>query len=249
MTETKRDTGMFFRAGSWLILSSALAVSACSKKESVENAPAVPAVDGTEVSVGTTSDALIFMERGDEKQARQILEGILKRDPNNKGAKKFLDQLIVDPVALLGVEHYEYRVQSGDTMSSIAQTRLGDSSLFYALARYNGIDDPRKINAGQIIRIPGTKPVPKKSDAKATPSKSVGPASPKKTTDSTDQSRSAANPRRASQLRAQGLAALNRGAVSQAVNLLSQANRLDPTNQAIVADLNRARIIQRTVEK
>lgn len=245
---------MFFRSGSLLIISSALALTACSKKESVESAPAVPAVPGvpavddTEVRVGTTRDALMFMGRGDEEPARQILEGILKRNPNNKVAKKFLDQLIVDPVTLLGAENYQYRVQSGDTMSSIAQTRLGDSSLFYALARYNGIDDPRRINAGQMLRIPGTKPVPEKSDAKSRPAKSVGPASPSTKTDSAGQSRPAANPRRASQLRAQGLAALNRGSVSQAVNLLSQANRLDPTNQAIIADLNRARHIQRTVE-
>lgn len=239
---------MFNRLGLWPILALALVVSACSKKEGVESAPGTYESGETGAISGTTRDALSFMGRGDEQRARQMLEGILKRDPNNRVAKKYLDQLVVDPVTLLGVQNYEYRVRSGDTMSSISQNRLGDASLFYALARYNGIDDPRRINAGQIIRIPGAKPVPKKPDARSTPPKSVTPGSPKKTTDSTEQSRSAANTRRANQLRARGLAALNRGSVAQAVNLLSQANRRDPTNQAIISDLNRARLIQKTLD-
>jgi Flp pilus assembly protein TadD len=50
----------------------------------------------------------------------------------------------------------------------------------------------------------------------------------------------AANPVRASQLRAQGLEQLNRGAVDRAIALLQQASQLDPSNALIKRDLDRA---------
>ena len=55
------------------------------------------------------------------------------------------------------------------------------------------------------------------------------------------------NPTRAAQLRARGLEELNRGAVGQAVALLTQARQLDPTNPTIRHDLERAERIARTV--
>jgi Flp pilus assembly protein TadD len=45
---------------------------------------------------------------------------------------------------------------------------------------------------------------------------------------------------RASQLRAQGLEQLNRGAVDRAIALLQQAAQLDPNNALIKRDLDRA---------
>ncbi len=50
----------------------------------------------------------------------------------------------------------------------------------------------------------------------------------------------AGNPARASQLRAQGLEQLNRGAVDRAIVLLQQASQLDPSNALIKRDLDRA---------
>ena len=43
-----------------------------------------------------------------------------------------------------------------ESLSSIAKTYLADPLLFYALARYNGIALPGKVNAGQVIKIPKT---------------------------------------------------------------------------------------------
>lgn len=225
------------KSGLCLVLVSALAISACTKKERVEPAPAPGAA--TDVSNGTTRDAMNLMGMGEEAQARQILEYILTRNPGDRIAKKYLDQIIVDPKQLLGVQSYRYRIRSGDTMASIARTRMGDSTLFYALSRYNGISDPRRINAGQTIRIPGTEPKPVITKSRPSPPKAkpgnIDPPSP------------VVDAGRATRLRAEGLAALNRGSVSQAVNLLTQASRLDPTNQAISADLVRAKRIQKTV--
>lgn len=238
------------KPGLCLVLVSALAISACSKKERVEPAPAPIAAPepAPAVAIGTTRDALNLMGMGEETQARQILEGILARNPGDRIAKKYLDQIVVDPSQLLGAQSYKYRIRSGDTMASIARNNLGDSSLFYALARYNGINDPRRINAGQIIKIPGSEPIAKKPDTGTKPATAKSRTSPPEAeTGNVDASSPAVNSRLATQLRAKGLAALNRGSVSRAVSLLSQANRLDPSNQAIAADLARAKRIQKTV--
>lgn len=48
----------------------------------------------------------------------------------------------------------EIEIQSGETLSSIAQRELGDANRFNEIARMNNIDDPDKIKAGNKIRVP-----------------------------------------------------------------------------------------------
>lgn len=50
-----------------------------------------------------------------------------------------------------------YTVQAGDTLSGIAQ-RYGTS--YQAIANYNGIPDPNKINVGQTLKIPANNSAP-----------------------------------------------------------------------------------------
>ncbi len=45
-------------------------------------------------------------------------------------------------------------VKKGDSISSIARTYYGDTSLVDALCKYNNITDPNKIIQGQVIKIP-----------------------------------------------------------------------------------------------
>lgn len=47
-----------------------------------------------------------------------------------------------------------YKVNSGDTLSAIAQKFLGDSRRYGEIAKANNISDPNKINAGQELIIP-----------------------------------------------------------------------------------------------
>lgn len=47
-----------------------------------------------------------------------------------------------------------YTVKRGDTLSSIAARRLGDSSLWRKIADLNDIRDPKRIRVGQVLRLP-----------------------------------------------------------------------------------------------
>ena len=70
-----------------------------------------------------------------------------------------IQQLDADPVDSLGARHYVYTVKPGETLSRIAEERLGDGMKFVILARYNGIAVPATVVAGQRIKIPGDQPV------------------------------------------------------------------------------------------
>ena len=221
-------------------------LAACGARTEVETTaePAQPAAPEPLPTVeGTVQDALAAMERGDAAHARAVLDWILEREPANPTAQALLAQIETDPRELLGSQNYSYRIRPGDTLSTIARDRLGDASLFFALARYNEIADPRRIVAGQTILIPGT-PVAEPSPAPSAPAAPAAPPRPQQA-----ERDPPADPSRARALRAQGLAAMNRGDISRAVTLLSQASRLDPGNGAIRADLARARRVRQALTR
>jgi tetratricopeptide (TPR) repeat protein len=65
---------------------------------------------------------------------------------------------------VLGSEYFDYTVRSGESLSLIAERYLGDPLEFYILARYNGIDNPSRLDVNQTIRVPGTPPAPPPAD-------------------------------------------------------------------------------------
>jgi LysM repeat protein len=101
-----------------------------------------------------------LLEQGQEEQAAAELQRVLRQEPNHKLANSLMRQIREDPQALLGREFFNYRVQSGESLSRISQRFLGDIYLFYGLARYNGIKVPRQLQGGQQIKIPGKAPAP-----------------------------------------------------------------------------------------
>lgn len=50
-------------------------------------------------------------------------------------------------------EQTTYVVQPGDTLSEIAASQLGSAALADELARLNGIEDPKALRAGQVLRL------------------------------------------------------------------------------------------------
>ena len=101
-----------------------------------------------------------LLEAGNEEQAKTELQRALELDPNNKLALNLMRQITADPQVTLGRESFAYTVRPSDTLSRIAGRYLGDIYSFYILARYNGIEVPKKVASGQVIRIPGKAPPP-----------------------------------------------------------------------------------------
>lgn len=207
-------------------------------------APSAP-VNSTQ-SIETITDLL---DRGDTGAARKLIKSALKRDPHNPSLAMLRDSVTRDPVDLLGPKSYPYTVKPGDTLAEIAERHLGNRLLTYQLARYNGIDVPTSIAAGQTLRIPGSPP-----QAAPRPTRKTAPqASPKPPRAAPERpvapaaAAAPANPAGARQLRTRGLVELNRGQAAKAVQLLRQASSLDPGNSAIKADLARAERIAATV--
>ena len=206
--------------------------------------------------------AITLLDKGQAKPARKLLAKVLKRQPDDALAGRLVKEIDTDPTTLLGAENFAYVSRPKESFAMIAQRFLGDPQLFYALARYNGVDVPSSLQPGMKLRIPGREkrdlpppppptpaprpqPAPRPSvEAPPAPRPApvvAAPVPPKPAAPATD-------PRKAAQLRAAGLVQLNRGAIARAVILLQQASRLDPSNPLIRKDLDRATRIQHTVQ-
>lgn len=188
-----------------------------------------------------------YLNQGDVAAARKLIKTGLKRDPNNASLALLRDSVTRDPVDLLGPTSFDYVVQPGDTLAGIADRYLGNRLLTYQLARYNGIEKPALLAAGQTLRIPGKKPAPVRRPAAPAPAPAPPPRAAPPRAAATAAPAIRSDPAAARQLRTQGLAALNKGSATRAVQLLRRALTLDPANAVIKADLARAERIEATV--
>lgn len=109
------------------------------------------------------------LQVGDETSARADLERVLELRPRNRMARSLIEQMDADPEATFGDESFAYTVQSGDTLSFLAQRFLDDPLEFYLLARYNRIENPSLLRVGQTVRIPGRRPAVGKEITAASP--------------------------------------------------------------------------------
>jgi hypothetical protein len=213
----------------------ALTIGACSHLPQLPSitgdAPAAPATPRDNVR-----NAIELLGQGDEWRARAELRAALNAQPNNVTAQRLMQQLESDPRTLLTGAPRPYIVRPGETMSQIAERYIGDGLMFYALARYNGIDAPNQLAAGQQIMIPRRPGVAVQETAAnevappLEPPVASGAATPPRSGEAS----------RANALRLQALQQLNTGRVDSAVTLLRQAQSLDANNPAIQRDLARA---------
>jgi hypothetical protein len=215
------------------VMLGALALSACSHMPQL---PSLPEMTGSAQPERAPRErvrlAIELLDRGEERRAEAELRAALEDQPDNATARRLLEQIDGDPRALLGEHARPYVVRHGETMSSLAERFLGDGLLFYALARYNGLQAPNQLEAGQSLMMP-QRPAAVVATAARRPS-APAPESAAQPVDSA----------RASQLRLQALQHLNGGRVNSAVMLLRQAHALDAGNAAIQRDLERAERLQ-----
>ncbi len=69
--------------------------------------------------------------------------------------KTFKDKRIIEEkLGSQGVKERVVIIRPGDTLSSLAARFMGDPLMFRKLAEYNDLEDPNRLNPGDVIRIP-----------------------------------------------------------------------------------------------
>jgi hypothetical protein len=97
-----------------------------------------------------------LLEGGDPSAARTELTLYLAERPNSTVGRDLLQQIDQSPQDYFPADYREVPLTSGQTLSNLSQRYLGSLYRFHALAKYNGIDQPRSLKAGQNVRIPLT---------------------------------------------------------------------------------------------
>jgi tetratricopeptide (TPR) repeat protein len=105
-------------------------------------------------------EALGHLETRDEYDCAEAeLNAILQEDPGHRVAADLKEQLTADPQQYVtqkyGGQSFKYSVKNGESISLIAKRYMGNTLKFVILARYNDIDEPKSVNVGTVLRIPG----------------------------------------------------------------------------------------------
>ena len=102
------------------------------------------------------SKALDKLENGEEGQALAELEAYLIDVPRSNSARNLIEQISTDSRQYFPSENFKVNLTSGASLSTLAKKYLGSALKFYALAKYNNISNPSRVNIGQEIKIPLT---------------------------------------------------------------------------------------------
>ncbi len=101
------------------------------------------------------SIAINNLEQGNNQQAREVIERVLRVNPQHPTAILLVKLLDVPATQFFKTQRItQYRVKSGDTLGSIAETWLGNSLYFISLAQLNQISKPTRIKPGTQLQIP-----------------------------------------------------------------------------------------------
>jgi Tfp pilus assembly protein PilF len=100
--------------------------------------------------------AINQLQQGDSVRAGVELKAYLLEVPNSMPARNLLAQIETPLEMLYPADFFTVQLGPNETLSSVAGSYLGDVLAFYGLARYNNIENPSRVVAGQNIRIPRT---------------------------------------------------------------------------------------------
>ncbi len=119
-----------------------------------EEAPPEPAKGEAEEKRLEVAEIVQLLQRGEMDRARRELDRVLADEPDNRTARNLREQLSDDPRSTLGEDAFQHTVEPGETLARLAREHLGDANRFVILARYNNIERPDRLLAGQQLRIP-----------------------------------------------------------------------------------------------
>ena len=96
------------------------------------------------------------LEVGNADVASVELNEYLTSTPDSSRARHLLKQINTPANEFYPAEFFIVELAFGQSISTLAQHYLGNALEFYALAKYNGIENPSRINTGSKIKIPLT---------------------------------------------------------------------------------------------
>ena len=99
---------------------------------------------------------LFLLGDGQPVPARAELELYLQAQPDSEVGRDLLAQIDAPIDTYFPAEYRSVELLPGYSLSTLSKIYLGSIYRFHALARYNGISEPHKLTAGQVIRIPLT---------------------------------------------------------------------------------------------
>jgi len=100
--------------------------------------------------------AMNKMGNGDSEVALVELEAYLLEVPRSSRASRLISQIKTDSANYFPAEFFTLKLESGQSLSTLAKRYLGSAWEFYALAKYNDIANPSRVNIGTTIKIPLT---------------------------------------------------------------------------------------------
>jgi len=119
--------------------------------------------------------AINLLEQGNGSTARAELQLLLKQQPSHHLAADLLQQIDTPIEDYFPTNFREIVLSPGQSLSTISKIYLGSAYKFHALARFNGIAEPRKLGAGRTIRIPLTSEALAAFEAQAQPEAELPP--------------------------------------------------------------------------
>ena len=99
---------------------------------------------------------LFLLQAGEPLPAREELLIYLEQNPKSEVGRDLLRQIDMSADDYFPQTYREIRLTEGESLSTLSRDYLGSLYKFHALAKYNGVSEPRSVRVGQTIRIPMT---------------------------------------------------------------------------------------------
>lgn len=152
------------RLRTWIVAITLLVLPACATQEEASSTPQAGSgalVGAYTPQVGLSPkerfrEVLYLLEEGAPVAARAELVIYLQHQPDSEVGRDLLRQIDLPSRDYFPEESRPVELMNGASLSTLSKQYLGSLYQFYALAKYNGIDQPRKITVGQSIEIPLT---------------------------------------------------------------------------------------------
>ena len=103
-------------------------------------------------------NGLEFHRKGEYSRARQEFLTTLRYNPDHPEAKKMLQEHVLGEQKVKG--YVVHTIQSGESISMLAQKYYGDLGKFQIIAEYNQLEDASKVRVGQEIKVPVVEGIP-----------------------------------------------------------------------------------------